>query len=355
MKRNLFIAIFLCSAFLSTGQTKISFFDFVESFDWGISQSEFEDKYQTMIVEKSDTAEMQYVMSDMYIDQYPFNVLISFSHMSKQGHGLLGLAYKDSVVTLIAYPQNDSIEAMPISSLNLEFEKKFGPPKFSVDDKEFDFSVLPQGNIRKYDNASLWQIDKPTIITNVDTNSQSIDNYIILVSDLFKGNFSDLIKRPDSDFHNFNWGASKLEVIASERKEDILGLPDKYAVFDLIGGRFACVLYEFVNDKLYAGSYGFFDLNDYYKEYEYFFDLLSKKYGTPLFSECKKLKDNIPTHLSKDKLVKRGYVEYSSSWMNLSSLIFLSLKKNDKDIYLLISYISKDYSEKSENSILELL
>ena len=356
MKRNLFIAIFLCSAFLSTGQSKISFFDFVESFDWGISQSEFEDKYQTMIVEKSDTAEMQYVMSDMYIDKYPFNVSLSFMQLENEDTGISLL--NDNIVIMIVHP--DSTLCMPLNALNSELKGKYSSP-ISLNE-ELGNLQIPEFTPPDFGNAAvtLWQFAGPSIMTYADIDSSSEPEYYIMLCNFIDDEIVDnIMDEPETDFRHSNWGDSMSEVMAKERKNNISEMPDMYIFKDYLAGREVMVWYGFTNDKLYCGKYNItyhYPNDNYIEDYEYFLGLLTKKYGKPIYSQNKALKDDLPSYLNDEELIKGGYIEYGNLWRNQPSFILLQLSLDDYgDPYLTIQYLSLQYNAEAEANTLELL
>src|SRR5580765_3092081 len=90
-----------------------------------------------------------------------------------------------------------------------------------------------------------------------------------------------------TDFRNFNWGSSIVQVKSGERSNPILKIRDNQLFYDdKLAGSDCQVIYIFNdNNKLISGNYTFTrkypNPQLYLQDYDVFKNLLTEKYGKP--------------------------------------------------------------------------
>ncbi len=100
--------------------------------------------------------------------------------------------------------------------------------------------------------------------------------FIIIISVLFI-----TITASASDFREVSWGMSKLEVLSTEDLNPI-SFKGSYVIYETyVIGKKMMIIYEFLYNNLIKASYTF--KNKDKSEYEKFHDILTEKYGSPIF------------------------------------------------------------------------
>lgn len=152
------------------------------------------------------------------------------------------------------------------------------------------------------------------------------------------------------DFRKTNWGMSKEQVKATEDKkpldEDNNGF---FYQINIDSMDFYCV-YQFLEDKLYQGTYLFFgkhtNENDYIYDYENLKETLTKKYGQPKSDKIVWGNDLYKSDKQEWGLaISIGHLAYTASWETLNTEIGLMLSGDNYKINLAILYFSKELKE----------
>lgn len=354
MKR-LFLTIctFLSFGVVLSAQTNTNLYDFINSLDWNMTESQFFNQYESMLTSESIEGEHAYQFAaPMNIGKYPLLVMLVYA--TEKESPLM----KENGITLFAFPDVSSygiFNKNSIKELNDTFIKEFNAPTTVSDlsdmHQEQDFLDMFGADA---DNSSMFicQISNPTIATITDLDSFFCVIATSMLSDTY-------LNAPEKDFRHSNWGDSMADVMQVEKKDNIIDIPGIYAFEDYLGGKPVSVIYRFTDDKLYFGKY-FIDYDysskRFMDDYEYYLSLLTKKYGEPLSSEKKLLKGYEPSYLTEAELVSQGYTRHSTLWLNISTTIGLFVYLNDYSCpCLAIEYSSLQYSEENEENTLDLL
>jgi len=176
-----------------------------------------------------------------------------------------------------------------------------------------------------------------------------VDLFLILAIFLF---FSivGLSNNTKCDFRKTNWGMSKEQVKATEDKKPDFEADDRlFYNLKINGDDYICV-YQFLEDKLYSGSYRFtgkhVNKNLYIDDYKKLKKILTKKYGKPIGNRVRWKND-----LYKDDknewgmAISIGDLEYWAWWKTPTTEICLLLTGDNYKITLDIHYHSKKLKE----------
>ena len=334
MKRFVLLLTSIVLTYVSYAQ-ELDFFDFIENLDCNISMADFEEKYDNIInqniTSNSQLTDSTYsealeslsaTMDSILIKNNMYNL-----HDLKIGeHKLAGtISLQKDTLMLLLYPT-----AVPMFSMGVESSPEKTAAVISDINKAFEeryYRPIPG-------------FTEPTNILS--------GNYIITVTS--KGN----LPEQNYEFRKSRWGDTRNKVIMTEGKENVSKNRDIYSFSDYLGGKQVDVVYFFSGGKLYSGKY--FKLystwdKDLIEDYEYFFRLLIKKYGTPTIREI-----NDPSgrlyKMYNGKLSLENYI----MWQTESSYIVLILSVDSEyrdTVYFGIEYTGKNYN--MEDAVMDLL
>lgn len=366
MKRFVLLLTSIVLTYVSYAQ-ELDFFDFIENLDCNISMADFEEKYDNIInqniTSNSQLTDSTYsealeslsaTMDSILIKNNMYNL-----HDLKIGeHKLAGtISLQKDTLMLLLYPTavpmfSMGVESSPektaavISDINKAFEERYYRPIPGVD--TFEDSVKTEFGAYRYEMRK-WEAGRYIfeVAFTEPTNILS-GNYIITVTS--KGN----LPEQNYEFRKSRWGDTRNKVIMTEGKENVSKNRDIYSFSDYLGGKQVDVVYFFSGGKLYSGKY--FKLystwdKDLIEDYEYFFRLLIKKYGTPTIREI-----NDPSgrlyKMYNGKLSLENYI----MWQTESSYIVLILSVDSEyrdTLYFGIEYTGKNYN--MEDAVMDLL
>ena len=366
MKRFILLLTSIGLTYASYAQ-ELDFFDFIENLDCNISMAGFEEKYDNIINQSimpdsqltdstySEALESLYeTMDSIRIKNNIYNL-----HNLKIGeHEVAGtISLRKDTLMLLFYPTaipmfSMGMESSPeettviISDINKAFEERYYRPIPGVD--TFEDSVKTEFGAYRYEMRK-WEAGRYIfeVAFTEPTNILS-GNYIITVTS--KGN----LPEQNYEFRKSRWGDTRNKVIMTEGKENVSKNRDIYSFSDYLGGKQVDVVYFFSGGKLYSGKY--FKLystwdKDLIEDYEYFFRLLIKKYGTPTIREI-----NDPSgrlyKMYNGKLSLENYI----MWQTESSYIVLILSVDSEyrdTVYFGIEYTGKNYN--MEDAVMDLL
>jgi hypothetical protein len=153
------------------------------------------------------------------------------------------------------------------------------------------------------------------------------------------------------DFRKTNWGMSKEEVKATEKGKIIDETKNKveFMVPDF-DSNFECG-YFFLEDKLYHTLYvfrgNFTNKNNYINEYEKWQEALIKKYGKPKKDYGAVWHNDLYKNDKQEwgMALSVGHLVYFTQWETPTTEIGIMLGGNNYQIYLAISYDSKELKE----------
>ena len=343
---------------------ELDFFDFIENLDCNISMANFEEKYDNIINQNTiSNLDSTYSEAMESISETMDSILIKNNmynlHNLKIGkHEVVGtISLLRDTLMLLLYPTaipmfSIGMESSPeeiiaiISDINKAFEKRYYKPVLGVD--TFIDSVKTDFGVYRYEMRK-WEAGKYIfeVAFTEPTNFVS-GNYIIKVTS------KDNLPKQSYEFRRSNWGDTRNKVIMTEGKENTSKNRDIYSFTDYLGGKQVDVVYFFSGEKLFSGKY--FKMystweNDFIEDYEYFFRLLIKKYGTPSRREV-----NDPSgrlyKMCNGKLSLGNYI----MWETESSYIVLTLSVDSEyrnTVYFSIEYTGKNYN--MEDAVMDLL
>jgi len=155
------------------------------------------------------------------------------------------------------------------------------------------------------------------------------------------------------DFRKTNWGMSEDQVKASERGKIIDFNQNGFSYKDNIAGLDCIIIYQFVENKLYLAEYVFIgehiNQNLWLEDYQNLREILVRKYGEPTknseswANDAKREQYNDQKNLGN--AIGIGYLAYYVEWNTPETKIWISLKGDNFDIYLSITYESKELIE----------
>jgi len=165
--------------------------------------------------------------------------------------------------------------------------------------------------------------------------------------------FASVCVGQNADFRQAQWGMSKDEVKSLEHLP-LQGENQTSLVYqDSISGIDVVIGYTFSIDsnQLIAGGYlsqsEYKDQNKYLNDYNAMKKYLTKKYGQPKVDKVRWLNDFFKDSPKKAGFaVAVGHAYYLTEWETEKSVITMSLSGQDYNIQHLVSFKSKEYSEK---------
>ena len=160
------------------------------------------------------------------------------------------------------------------------------------------------------------------------------------------------------NFRSSHWGDNKSDVILQEGQPNIFagqeGADDNYSFNTFVADMHCQVCFQFIEDKLVSGVYYFkqshTNQNDFIKDYNNLFELLSKKYGAPIKDE-----EIWSNELYRDELdqygfaVSIGHLSYLARWIDDVTEINLALMGDNYQADLILTYTGRKYKGKLEN------
>ncbi len=152
-------------------------------------------------------------------------------------------------------------------------------------------------------------------------------------------------------FRNNEWGASLNEVIRSEGKEPVDKNEELLVYKDELNNLDCGIIYNFINNELYSGSYIFINKHSnktlYISDYKELKSLLIKKYGIPIDDKIIWRDDLYKDDPSSwGMAISIGHLSYGSRWKIDNTEINISLTGDNYKIHIGIIYINEQASEK---------
>lgn len=159
------------------------------------------------------------------------------------------------------------------------------------------------------------------------------------------------------DFRKANWGMSVEQVKATEKNKIVLEDEKTLATGRVqVDGKECIYVYYFLEDKLYRAAYGFMEKhtnkNLHIDDYEDLKEILTKKYGKPVFDKVT-WRNDLFKNSRQDwgTAISMGHLEYFSSWETSTTYINLGLDGDNYKISLTLGYYSielKEWADKIE-------
>jgi len=166
------------------------------------------------------------------------------------------------------------------------------------------------------------------------------------------------IPEHSADFRNTFWGMSKEQVVKTEKAEMLNEIENKVTYLETVVNYPALVVYNFENNKLIWGSYGFKQVNDtddeYLQDFINFNTVLTNKYGKS---------KNLDRWTNKDSeykdnpvsAVREGDLVMWRSWETPTTVIKLIMYGYGGNFNLDTYYFSKKYKEKTSGIFADIL
>lgn len=332
MKRLTLLLFFIGATLAAFAQNKIDFFDFVNSFDWKLSEDIFKEKYNDRIVINTDSIPDIYALTgnwllrDIYIGKYETMTFIRYDNQMQEP-------------VIISLPTTKLLD-----SISQIVNYKLGKPDLSLDDT--NLATFNMGDLGfEKGNIKLW-MSTPTFMTITARNDKQ--------RLIFIGAVPGVEREPD--FRQSFWGDSMADIKRKEGKADEFNMDGIYAFTTYVAGLECLSAYRFTENKLTSGKYVFLNNNSDNCEgnYNKLVELLTKKYGEPFSNDKKttasKYKQKIYTN---GELVRNGNMSFEAYWFTPFSTIAIFLKGEQYQISLNIEYYSNKHEEEREKDILK--
>lgn len=335
MKRLTLLLIFIGATWSSLAQNRIDFFDFVQSFDWKLSEDAFKEKYKDRIVIGTDSipdiraATGQWTLKDVYIGDYETQ---TFVRCNEQPQGIM-------IVSLptVCY---DSINHTACTDIEELINRKLGNPELFFKDMDLTSNIFgfEKGDIK------IWKSTAPIFTTTTVGNEKQ------------RGISITAIQQREADFRKGFWGDSMDDIKRKEGKPNELNNVDWiYAFTTYVAGLECICAYRFTHDKLTSGKYVFLNNNsdNCVDNYNQLVELLTKKYGEPFSNDKKTTAPSYKQKIcSEGELVWSGDMRFEAYWFTPFSTIAIILKGEGYQISLCIEYYSNELQKEREQGIL---
>lgn len=344
MKRLIFLFIaFVGANFTSLAQNKIDFFDLAKSFDWGLSECAFKEKYSDRIISNTDSISIPisgFQLKEVYVDKYETITFVRYEPSSKQ----------PVIVSIPIVGFLDSINHTVYTDLEKIVDDELANPDFSLTDMDLAaFSGAADLGFEK-GNMKMWVSSVPAFMTITAGDNE---RYLFAISAVHSM-VPDTEREPD--FRKGFWGDSMADIKKKEGKADELDLDDVYAFTTYVAGLECVGVYRFSGDKLTSGKYIFLNNNsdNCIENYNMLVNLLTKKYGTPFSNDKTTTASSYQQRTYTDgELVRRGNMKFETYWSTPFSMIAIILSGSQYRINLVIEYYSYELKEERENDILK--
>ncbi len=334
MKRLTLLLLFISATCTALAQNRIDFFDFVQSFDWELSEDAFKEKYKDRIVTGTDSipdiraATGQWTLKDVYIEDYE---TLTFVRYNEQPQGIM-------IVSLptVCY---DSINHTACTDIEELINRKLGSPDLFFKGMDLTSNILgfEKGDIK------IWKSTAPIFTTTTIGNEKQ--RVISIIA----------IQQREADFRKGFWGDSMADIKRKEDKPDEFDMDGIYMFKTYVAGLECACAYRFTHDKLTSGKYIFLNNNsdNCVDNYNKLVKLLTKKYGDPFSSDKKTTAPSYKQKIcSEGELVEEGDMRFEAYWGTPFSTIAIILKGEEYQISLCIEYYSNELQKEREQDIL---
>ncbi len=334
MKRLTLLLLFISATCTALAQNRIDFFDFVQSFDWKLSEDAFKEKYKDRIVIGTDSipdiraATGQWALKDVYIGDYETQTFVRYN---EQPQGII-------IVSLptVCY---DSINHTACTDIEELINRKLGSPDLFFKDMDLTSNILgfEKGDIK------IWKSAAPIFTTTTVGNEKQ---RVISIT---------AIQQREADFRKGFWGDSMADIKRKEDKPDEFDMDGIYMFKTYVAGLECACAYRFTHDKLTSGKYIFLNNNsdNCVDNYNKLVKLLTKKYGDPFSSDKKTTAPSYKQKIcSEGELVEEGDMRFEAYWGTPFSTIAIILKGEEYQISLCIEYYSNELQKEREQDIL---
>lgn len=341
MRKTILIALLTLASISSFAQTRKDFINFIDTFNWSISESSFKAKYASRLVPETDSLFISlelppttYLLNDLRIGDYDCLTMISFQD--------------ENGMFIFSRLTNEVLESNRPSVLSAELDRiilqKMKEPDMKVSDIPLS-SLGFEGAEAVIGEIRTWLTDTVTLLSFNGIAEDGL-KYLIIAR---KGT------PREPDFRKGKWGDSMAECKKKEGKADELGMEDIYAFDTYVAGIQALAAYRFTNDRLTSGKYVFMAENEdnCIRDYDKLVSYLTKKYGDPVnVSKEYTANDFEKSHYSDGYLVKTGKLEMSTTWYTPFSIISIFLNGERYSVSMALEYYSTKLDQVREEGIL---
>lgn len=330
MKKLFMIVVVLSCAINSGAQTKL--FDFVNSVDWRLTESEFVSQCSNPIEQINhnyndyNKTTSDYLVTGLTLGDYECKARVYVDSLSRQLHSLsvtiLGIkndadyfqTSRDMDAVLIPILGSpDIVKEEPDNKYVKDMNRTWYKDKYNV-------SVMHMG----FSDSQLYSLD-----------IQGVDN-----------------SKPD--FRKAKWGDSKQKVMEIEGEPDQYDTESLYVFRSNLAGMSCDVAYVFTDNKLTMAKYLFCEThtnkNDYISDYRKLVRLLTEKYGEPSWN-APEWRNSLYKDDPEDYgfAVSLGHLIYSAGWFGDKTDVSIYLTGENYEITLVIQYVSKKFEQLREN------
>lgn len=341
MKRLTFVLLFVVTTLTSFAQNRIDLIDFVNTFDWKLSEIAFKEKYNNRIVTGNDSisnihAETgNWLLSNIYIGKHKTKTFIRYNNEGE----------KPIIVSVPTTEPQDSIGQFVGIDIEQIVNNKLGKPDLSLDNMSLKAFNLEDLEVETGD-IKMWS---STVSTFMTINAKNDKQQLFFIS-AFPGT------KRDPDFRQGFWGDSLNDIKREEGKEDEFNVDGIYAFTTYVAGLKCLSAYRFTGNKLTSGKYVFLNNNSDNCEdnYNKLVKLLTKKYGEPISNDKETTASDYEQMIyTNGELVRNGDMSFKAYWFTPFSTIAIFLTGEQYEISLNIEYYSNKLEEEREKEILK--
>lgn len=344
MKKALLFILFSLIVVSGFSQTRKDFFAFIDSFNWGLSEDSFVEKYSKRILPKTDSAyvlfaankEGVYWLNDLRVGDYNCYTAIIFI---EEGETPSIVACFDKEVLDSALP------SVLCEKLDNCVRSKMGEPDMLLENVPLASMGLdlPEDTMGSMD---IWMTDA-ILLSSIKATTENGLGYFIVARKA---------EPREPDFRKGKWGDSMAECKRKEGKTDTYQMEGIYAFDTYVAGISCAAAYRFTDDILTSGKYIFTGQNadNCIENYESLVDLLTKKYGEPTsVNEENNASDYEKKYYSEGELIKMGKVKKTTIWYTPFTTIAIFLNGEQYSISLSIEYYGNKVKKVREDAMLK--
>lgn len=317
--KKIILAVALSAVCMSgSAQESIDYFDFVKSFDWEMSDTEFVQRFLNGILGGGDTRMVSGQSSQFFLlDDIKFGDLDgeAYINFSSTGKKTIGFLIREA-----------ASNAEELDALIREITKaKIGAPDAVYDNVALD-SVPVVGDVEGLEGQICHWICEETVYSSVTNCSNGG----------YTCTFAAVKENRDPDFRLGRWGEGTSAIMKKEGKADRFGLEGSYTFEDSFAGVPCLVAYRFTDGKLTSGKYIFRQNTpeNCISRYYAVVSELTKLYGVPHMSEKSAASESQRRRLGDGKMIAKGMLQYDAYWQKGYDYVTVTMHKSDAGVEL---------------------
>lgn len=317
--KKIILAVALSAVCMSgSAQESIDYFDFVKSFDWEMSDTEFVQRFLNGILGGGDTRMVSGQSSQFFLlDDIKFGDLDgeAYINFSSTGKKTIGFLIREA-----------ASNAEELDALIREITKaKIGAPDAVYDNVALD-SMPVVGDVEGLEGQICHWICEETVYSSVTNCSNGG----------YTCTFAAVKENRDPDFRLGRWGEGTSAIMKKEGKADRFGLEGSYTFEDSFSGVPCLVAYRFTDGKLTSGKYIFRQNTpeNCISRYYAVVSELTKLYGVPHMSEKSTAGESQRRRLGDGKMIAKGMLQYDAYWQKGYDYVTVTMHKSDAGVEL---------------------